>query len=189
MMAGKLLSEAIKHSAENQFGPEAVMYLMGHSVLLGLVLGVITYAKLSLSRRRDLTKYDANQELEFILGLINDSSTIVFLCVGLSGMMILVNNNLARAFAIAAGIALVRMRISLGKERTGSNLLFGIIGGIACGLNELNVAWASTFIYLVLQTSLLLMSSIITLNFKKKEDKFKRENSNTVISTAQTRNP
>ena len=76
--------------------------------------------------------------------------------------MILVNNNLARAFSIGAAIALVRFRIKLGRKGAAANILFGIIGGIACGLNEITLAWLITLLYLFITASV----SFITRNSK-----------------------
>lgn len=175
MMGGKLLAEAMKHGTENQFTTETVLYYMGHSVLLGVILGLITFAKLSMLKKKRSVLGEPMSELDQMINLISDCSTIVFLCVGLSGVMILVNNNLARAFAVAAGIALVRMRINVNKEHSGTNLLFGVISGIACGLGELNVAWASTFIYLLLQSALLTAVAVVSWTYRKKEEEKRSE--------------
>ena len=89
---------------------------------------------------------------------------ILYLCMGLSCVMILVNNNLARAFAIGAAIALVRFRIKLGKSSANSNILFSIVCGIACGLNELTLAWLSAGAYLLIT----LLVRIVTGSIQKK---------------------
>ena len=84
--------------------------------------------------------------LEIFLG----ASNLLFLCVGLTGVMLLVNNNLARAFAIAAALALTRFRIKLDQKSVNASLLFAILIGMACGLGEQRLAWMATGIYIVL---------------------------------------
>jgi hypothetical protein len=65
-------------------------------------------------------------------------------------MMILVNNNMVRAFAIGAAIALVRFRIKLDGKSANASLLFAILAGIACGLSELSLAWTLLATYVLL---------------------------------------
>ena len=76
------------------------------------------------------------------------------MCVGLTGVMLLVGDNLARAFAIGAALALSRFRVKITKKSTGTHLMFGIIAGIACGLDQLAIAWICSIIYVVLQLAL-----------------------------------
>ena len=91
-------------------------------------------------------KKKTTTNLEIFLG----ASNLLFLCVGLTGIMLLVNNNLARAFAIAAALALTRFRIKLDQKSVNASLLFAILVGMACGLGEERLAWMATGIYIVL---------------------------------------
>ena len=118
--------------------------LLGHSFVIGVVLCLITY----FSSRHLLREPNepSQEKINLILGTVN----ILYLCMGLSCVMILVNNNLARAFAIGAAIALVRFRIKLGKGSANSNILFSIVCGIACGLNEIPLAWLSVMAYFLI---------------------------------------
>ncbi len=92
------------------------------------------------------TQKKSTSNLEIFLGAAN----LLFLCVGLTGIMLLVNNNLARAFAIAAALALTRFRIKLDQKSVNASLLFAILIGMACGLGEERLAWMATGIYIVL---------------------------------------
>ena len=98
-----------------------------------------------------------DETLQMFLG----ASNLLFLCVGLSGLMMLVNNNLARAFAIAAAIALVRFRIKLDQKSINASLLFAILAGMACGLDATGLAWMSTGIYIALFVVLLVFVQFI----------------------------
>ena len=95
--------------------------------------------------------------LEIFLG----ASNLLFLCVGLTGIMLLVNNNLARAFAIAAALALTRFRIKLDQKSVNASLLFAILIGMACGLGEERLAWMATGIYIVLFMILFLVVRLL----------------------------
>ena len=132
--------------------------LLGNSFVIGVILCIITY----FSGRHLLRdpKEPSQEKINLILGTVN----ILYLCMGLSCVMILVNNNLARAFAIGAAIALVRFRIKLGKSSANSNILFGIVCGIACGLNELPLAWLSLLAYFVITV----LVRVVTGNIQKK---------------------
>ena len=78
------------------------------------------------------------------------SGNLLFLCVGLTGTMVLVNNNMVRAFAIGAAIALVRFRIKLDGKSANASLLFAILCGIACGLGGVSLAWTLLGAYVLL---------------------------------------
>lgn len=102
-------------------------------------------------------KSGKDDTLQIFLG----ASNLLFLCVGLTGLMLLVNDNLARAFAIAAAIALVRFRVKLDQKSINASLLFAILAGMACGLDAIELAWTSTGIYIALFALLLLFVQFI----------------------------
>ena len=79
---------------------------------------------------------------------IRGASNILFLCVGLTGMMVLINNNLIRAFAIIAAIALVRFRVKLSSSNTNAFLLFGVLSGMSFGVREVMLGWIMVGAYL-----------------------------------------
>ena len=95
---------------------------------------------------------------ELLLG----SANVLFLCFGMTGIMILVNNNLARAFAIGAAIAVIRFRIKFNSQ--GSMLFFGVLVGMACGVGQLATAMGITFAYAALQG---IVIGLMTLASKK----------------------
>lgn len=91
---------------------------------------------------------------ELLLG----SANVLFLCFGMTGIMILVNNNLARAFAIGAAIAVVRFRIKFNSQ--GSMLFFGVLVGMACGVGQIATAVGVTVAYAILQAVVIVLMSI-----------------------------
>jgi len=88
--------------------------------------------------------------------ILLSSSNIVFLCVGVTGVMLLVASDLARAFAVGAAIALVRFRIKM-SEGSGSSLFFALIVGMACGVDHVRIATQLALIFIILQFAMLLM--------------------------------
>jgi hypothetical protein len=116
---------------------DELFILLGHSAAIGFVLCLITYFT-----NRTPTKEKSS--------LILPTSNIMYLSTGLTAIMILVNNNLARAFSIGAAIALVRFRVKLGRSGATANILFAIIAGLACGLDEVRLAWIMTGIYFLI---------------------------------------
>lgn len=137
-----------------------VVQLFVHSLLMGVILSVVGYINLTVAQG---TPRSIDQKIEFIRG----ASSILFLCVGMTGIIILVDNNLARAFAIGAALSLVRFRAKIGKSNTTTQLLFGVLVGIACGLHNLEVAWISMLTYCLIQFVLLAM--ILKMKGKQKQ--------------------
>lgn len=123
--------------------------LLGHSLACALILCFITYILNSQSLAKSHENYK-KKKIKLVLGISN----LLYLCTGLTGVMILVNNNLARAFSIGAAIALVRFKIKLGQKSADSNILFAIACGIACGLNELNMSWLLVALYCIISLPL-----------------------------------
>jgi hypothetical protein len=133
-----------------------VLILFGNSILLGLALTWVTYLVVCQAESDDEDEegpLSPKDKYKLFLG----ASNILFMCVGLTGVMLLVGNNLARAFAIGAALALSRFRVKISKKSTGTHLMFGIISGIACGLDQLAIAWTCSIIYVVLQLALFLV--------------------------------
>ncbi|MBF0300584.1 MAG: hypothetical protein HQK51_17860 [Oligoflexia bacterium] len=148
---------------------QELLILLSNSLLCGLVLTIITfYVAKSLSTntsksydpkieekdKENKNKEEAIETTNLFLG----SANILFLCISLTGVMILVNNNLARAFAIGAALAITRFRVKVGPKILASNLLFGVIIGVANGLSEITLAWLLTIIYVFLELVLLFIA-------------------------------
>ena len=146
--------------------------LLLNSIVLGIVLTTLTYLLNAPTRSKEnKKKKDIKKQITVFLSATN----ILFLCVGLTGVMVLVNNNLARALAIGATLKLIRFRVNVGTKMIGSNMLFGIIAGIACGLNELFVAWAVTVVYAFIQLSTLAILKRYNIELDEKISKEKTE--------------
>lgn len=128
-----------------------------NSFAMGCILSVVTFFAAYYLLEKDDDKTSLNETLQ---GLALGSANLLFICVGLTGIMFLVQNNLARAFAIGAAIALMRFRRKIGHNKLDTNLLYGVVVGVACGLNELVVGWSMTAMYLILQIIVVLIVRI-----------------------------
>ncbi|MEQ1723911.1 MAG: hypothetical protein ABL930_12105 [Pseudobdellovibrio sp.] len=145
-----------------------VLEYAGASIVLGLILMILaawTARKISenftelngalrakgVNKTLNPTEPDAPPHVVSFPELILNSSNVLFLCFGMTGMMILVNNNLARAFAIGAAISVVRFRIKLDSQGLGATLFFGVLVGMACGVGQLETAAFITIAYGILQ--------------------------------------
>jgi hypothetical protein len=111
------------------------LLLLGHAVVLGIVIALLCR---SVGRRLG--------EADNVVG----ASGALFLCVGMAGVMILVADSLARAFAIGGAVALVRFRVKMAGRFQSFAFLYGVIAGMACGVGRIDVAWALTAIFGVL---------------------------------------
>jgi hypothetical protein len=127
-----------------------VAFLFANSVVIGLLLVWVTYLVVCRTETEEGEVLSVNDKQKLFLG----ASNLLFMCVGLTGVMLLVNNNLARAFAIGAALSLSRFRVKISKKSTGTHLMFGIIAGIACGLDQVALAWGCSLIYAALQLAL-----------------------------------
>ncbi len=159
-----------KEIINNQGGQEIfyktdeLFILIGHSAAIGLVLCLITYFTNRFSEKEKNT-------------MILTTSNIMYLSTGLTAIMILVNNNLARAFSIGAAIALVRFRVNLGNKGATANILFAIIAGLACGLDEVRLAWIMTGFYFLISFGTYLLVKDIP-----QEEVQKLPDSNSILS-------
>jgi hypothetical protein len=120
---------------------------LGHSVAIGVLLMAVT-----LLTSWPIAREEAEDERSSLSDLTLESGNLVFLCAGITGVMVLVNNDIARAFAIGAAIALVRFRVRMEKS-TASGYFFSLIAGMACGVDALAIGWVLAATYSILKIS------------------------------------
>lgn len=137
-----------------------------NSTSVGIIMSLVTMwamqklpsgplkAKNALANSEDATNLIIYQQLEARL----NAATVLFLCVGMTGVMMLVSNSLARAFAVGAAIAMVRFRVRLDKPGLSTAIFFSVLIGMACGTDHITMAWALTMIFSVLQVCVILLS-------------------------------
>jgi hypothetical protein len=143
-----------------------VIESMGHAIILGMVLVLATFwVGRTLDRMAMGNTLTSKDHLKKIIGSMN----LMFLTVGLCGIMILINNSIFRAFAIVAAIALVRFRVNLDHKALGSAMIFAILSGMACGVREIGFGYLSVGTYLLL-TGILMTTVNFVSGFKLQSD-------------------
>jgi len=119
--------------------------LMGHAAIIGTALMLVLY----WASKKGMTKKEGKGSSPSDVVLA--SSNVLFMTFGMAAVMLLVNNNLARAFAIGAAIALIRFRIKVDNKTLGMSILYGVIAGMACGIGEVATAYAILAFFACLQ--------------------------------------
>ncbi len=138
--------------------------LMGHSALLGLGLMLLTaWVTSNSSNKADKADREAGSPAD----LIYSSANVLYLSFGMTGMMLIVNNNIARAFAIAAAIALVRFRIKVDTKILSMSLFYGVLTGMACGVGHVLVAYILVLFFGLLQILVLMAVKVVEHRVKK----------------------
>ena len=134
--------------------------VMAHSITLGFILVAVTFvyskALENLSEENSEKLGPKKSGLQAFIGSCN----LLFLSVGLTGIMILINDNLVRAFSIVAALALIRFRIKVDHKKVTTPILFAMLSGMACGAQEISLAWASLLVYAFLATGTYLMMRV-----------------------------
>ncbi len=68
------------------------------------------------------------------------------------------------AFAIVAALALMRFRVKLDSKSLSASVLFGVLAGMACGLQEVALAWIMTGFYVVLLAALVVFMIVFKIS-------------------------
>lgn len=160
---------------------ELALQYLALSIALGIVLMIIavwsskkigqklaidhTLAAPDNSLLKEPGKFEKSLRTSYV-ELVMSSSNVLFLCFGMTGIMILVNNNLARAFAIGAAIAVIRFRVKFDDKGLGSTLFFGVLVGMACGVGQVQTALVITTTYGILQAIIIFLISLETQSEK-----------------------
>lgn len=150
--------------------PETVDYLaaiksLGHAALLGLVLMGLTAW---FSGNSTVEAASPDEPMPSPAERIFSAANVLYLCFGMSGMMLIVNNNIARAFAIAAAIALVRFRIKVNSKILSMALFYGVLTGMACGVGHSYIGYVLVVFFGVLQLFVLTAARIAQKRSPKK---------------------
>lgn len=129
----------------SEIGLMHAAYLFAHAILNGSALMYLTWRMSSF--RGASQKARARGALA---DFVASSANVLFLCAGMTAVMILVNDNIARAFAIGAAVALVRFRIKMAGKFLGVALFYSVLVGMACGVSRVDIAWAVTGVFAVI---------------------------------------
>jgi hypothetical protein len=137
-----------------------ITLLLANALGLGAMLAACTaWTTLKLPVRKK--RFDSSPEgmqvgpplhgVDQRLDVFMNAMMVLYLCFGMTGVMILVNNNIARAFAIGAAISLVRFRVKLDQPGFSAGLFFSVLTGMACGVDQIPTAWAMGLTFSIVQ--------------------------------------
>lgn len=177
MLNSTLLTLMENDSAVTPLTTLEILVVMGHATLLGFILTFTTYFIGTYLERAILkTRPSGKNLLEDVISATN----LLFMTVGLCGVMLLISNNLLRALAVMASIAIVRFRVRLDYKTLGSAMLFAVLAGMACGAQELAIAYVTVGVFVLLATILSLSTKVISLQLGK---------SNSMVRTTSPNSP
>lgn len=155
-MFGNLLGNSQKAVEYTSYD---LMVIMGNALAIGIIICLVTF----YSQFREYRNHDDNTEKAYIKkGLLLFSMNVIYLTVGLSCVMVLVNNNLARAFSIGAAIALVRFRVKFDQSGQTPAVLFAIISGMACGLGQIHLGWMALGVFCLISVSFTFILELVS---------------------------
>jgi hypothetical protein len=130
---------------------------MGHSALLGAALMLITvWASYQTVAPAASTAVVPGEEPDSPAELVLSSANVMFICFGMTAVMQLVNNNLARAFTIGAAIALIRFKIKMNSKAVNMGLFYGSVVGMACGVDQAVLGYVAVAFFGVMQLTVLI---------------------------------
>ena len=107
--------------------------------------------------------------------LVLSSANVMFICFGMTAVMQLVNNNLARAFTIGAAIALIRFKIKMNSKAVNMGLFYGAVVGMACGVDQVILGYAAVVFFGALQFMVITTARVV--------DKATRKNRPTALTS------
>lgn len=122
---------------------------LGNSAILGILLMIlVAWVSHLTAKEKDAVPGEAPLRPSDV---VINAANVLFICFGMTGMMLIVNNNIARAFAIAAAIALVRFKIKVNSKVTSMGMFYGVLVGMACGVGHSFIGYALVLFFGVLQ--------------------------------------
>lgn len=146
------IAEAVSKTPVH-FELNQIFWVVVNAFGVGLVLAGSSYWWLYWMDRRLNDGGVVRGRSQRLLGAANQ----FFLCIGLSATMLLVQENLVRTIAIMAALSLLRFRVKIDRKGTGVTLIFSLLGGMAAGLQEFQMAWVIAFSYAFLLAFLSLL--------------------------------
>jgi len=159
-------NEIASSNSESNMELASLLYLLAHSIAIGVSLSVMTF----FGTRTIYGKKETNTESE-IFQLMLGSFNLLLLCVGLTGVMILISNSIVRAFAIVAALALVRFRVKLDQKSLSASVLFAVLGGMSCGLTEVKLGWLMTAVYALISLALIVLMKLFGIRAPSSQQK------------------
>lgn len=142
--------QAAESAVTSALNSMTAVQALSESLIMGIALMLVTYWVDS----KQINVPDSEGKINGARQILQNSSNVLFMCVAICTVIMLVGNNIARAFALGAAIAMVRFKMKLGENSSGSGLLFAILCGMACGIDAAYIGWILVVGYSVVQITL-----------------------------------
>lgn len=99
---------------------------------VSLIIRLISAAVLSTSISLIYSKVNSDKDDKYVM-----MQTLIFLAVTIAGAMLIIGNNLARAFGLLGAVSIIRFRTAVKSSRDMAFVFLAIVVGMACGLGYL----------------------------------------------------
>lgn len=142
--------------AQLQANSEGLPAIAVGAVLLNAILAGLIIALAAFILDTVLTKISSEPDADSVSRLVS-ASNLLIICVGVSGMILLIQQSLVRAVVLFAAIAVVRFRVRVSEKSLGAAFFFAVIAGMSSGLGEFNLTWIFTGIFVVITLCLALV--------------------------------
>lgn len=142
------IAQLFSSSVSETLTPVNVLIILGVSIGLGLIVSLIYM----LTHKKD--GYTA----AFVVTLITLAPIVAI-------VILLIGNNVARAFSLAGAFALIRFRSAPGDPKDIAYVFFSVVIGLACGMGYMGYA----AIFTVVLSLVLLVLSLINFGEKTRE--------------------
>ncbi len=119
-MSGDFMTQLLQSAGsilEVNFDPIAAVFGLAFAALLGALIAQVYKTTNGKEHDRDVTM-----------------QSFVLLAIAIAGSMMIVGNNLARAFGLVGAVSIIRFRTAVQSTRQMAFLFISIVVGMACGL-------------------------------------------------------
>lgn len=146
-------TQLIQQAAQLKSTYPQMLQMLGVSAFLGAILAFGSFFIVRfIDPRIQRSAEDGERRQKAVMSAAN----LLFFCVGLTGVLMVLDNNLMRAFIIVTTIAIISFRIPVDNKAANSELLFALLIGVSCGVNEVSFASVILGVYLLLNFLLVL---------------------------------
>lgn len=129
MLDTTIFNSILSSTAEVSLTLNGTLCIIGTSIILGFIISIV-YMK---------TNRNSTNSIGF-------ATTLIMLPIIISIIILLVGNNVARAFSLAGAFSIIRFRSAAGEPKDISYIFFTLAVGLACGMGYLGYAAIFTII-------------------------------------------
>lgn len=126
---------------------ESLIAILTLSAILGAAIAITNFfAGRALNPKVKRSEGCPKERLKAIVA----STNMLFFCVALTGVLLILDNSLMRAFIVVAAIAIVSFRVPIDSKGINSSILFAMLVGVSLGVREVTFALSMVVVYILL---------------------------------------